>query len=126
MTEDSEVDFSARKSEAEWQEALDSFWLAATPHWFEWLGWLLIMAALTYVVRISGSAVPTVVLGLSYAALFMYLQSFLFRFRFVGLPRISNPRVARGISLAISGGLATGTYLLLREALQVVVATGGL
>jgi hypothetical protein len=42
-------DISAKKTEAGWAEANDKFFLYATPLWFEWLKWMLILGAIKVV-----------------------------------------------------------------------------
>jgi len=42
------IDFRTKKTEAGWQKVLDNFWMKATPKWFEWLGWVIILGAFTF------------------------------------------------------------------------------
>ena len=39
------IDFREKKTEAQWQETLDDFWKRATPLWFDWLEWVLLIRA---------------------------------------------------------------------------------
>ena len=41
MAETKKIDLSAKKTEAEWAETNDRFFLKATPVWFEWLEWII-------------------------------------------------------------------------------------
>jgi CHASE3 domain sensor protein len=42
------INLKAKKTETEWQKTLDNFWMKAAPQWFEWLGWILILGAITF------------------------------------------------------------------------------
>lgn len=70
------IDFNTKKIEADWQRVLDDFWMKATPRWFEWLSWVLILGAFTFLTEPTQDGVLSIVSGFSYVALFFYLQSF--------------------------------------------------
>ncbi len=67
MPDPKKITLSAQKSEAKWQTTLDTFFLAATPKVYEWLRWVIILAALSYVQRKCNSTAITVLLGVTYA-----------------------------------------------------------
>jgi hypothetical protein len=46
MVETKKVNLSAKKTEAQWSEAYDRFFLHATPVWFKWLEWMIIIGAI--------------------------------------------------------------------------------
>jgi hypothetical protein len=46
------IDFNTKKTEADWQRVFDDFCIKATPKWFEWLGWVLILGALTFLTEL--------------------------------------------------------------------------
>lgn len=109
------IDFNAKKTEAEWQKVLDDFWMKAAPKWFEWIGWIIILGAFTFLRKTQENIIIKVVLGISYIALFFYLQSFFFSVKFYGLPFIKSEKARRIISLILSGFLSYGTWLFLRK-----------
>lgn len=109
------IDFKSKKTEAEWQKALDDFWMKATPKWFEWLGWIIILGAFTFLNKTQENLIIKVITGISYIALFFYLQSFFFSFEFHGLPFVKSEKVRRIISLILSVLLSYGAWLFLRE-----------
>ena len=106
------IDFKVKKTEAEWQKALDDFWMKATPQWFEWLEWLLILGAIHFLAEQTQSVILRLVSATSYAALFFYLQSFFFSLEFHGFPLIKSERVRRLMSLVLSAILAMALWLL--------------
>ena len=106
------IDFQAKKTEAEWLRTLDDFWMKATPKWFEWLEWLLILGAIQFLAKQTQNTVLRVVSATSYAALFFYLQSFFFSLEFYGFPLTKSERVRRLLSLVLSGILAIALGLL--------------
>lgn len=105
------IDFQSEKTEFEWQQAFDNFWLDFTPKWFNCLGWVLIIGAITYLSERSDSMYLNITESISYFALFFYFQSLFFSFEFHGILEIKNEKIRRGISLLISGGLTYGIYL---------------
>jgi hypothetical protein len=113
------IDFDARKTEHEWQKTLDKFWLSATPKWFEWLGWVLIIGAVTFVAKKTDNVVVVVVNVLSYSFFLMYFQSFFFQFEFINIPFLKkHPRVSRAVTLLVSAVLGTSVYLLLKLSIE--------
>jgi len=48
MGDTMKIDLKTKKTEAGWQKAVDDFWLKATPKWFEWLSWVLILGVFTF------------------------------------------------------------------------------
>ena len=113
------VDFSAKKTEAEWIQVVDRFWLCATPETFKWLSWVGALAALTYVAQRSGGIVrhlPDVYVW----AMFFYYNAFFFQFVFVNPPIVRSIKGRRFISLVLSGLLAYGTTWLARVAITII------
>lgn len=107
------VDFQARKSEAGWQEALDRFWRRATPLWFEWLEWVLILGVISFVAEKTQSLLLLILRRLSYVALFFYLNAVFYQFEFHGFPFVTSDKLRRTLSLPLSGIVAFGVYLIL-------------
>jgi cellulose synthase/poly-beta-1,6-N-acetylglucosamine synthase-like glycosyltransferase len=100
------IDLKAKKTEAEWQKALDNFWVKATPRWFQWLGWLIILGAITFLSEQTKSLLLILVSGASYFMLFFYFQSFFFSLELSGFPFIKSERVRRLVSLIVSAFLS--------------------
>jgi hypothetical protein len=109
------IDFKTKKTEAEWQKTLDDFWMKATPKWFEWSGWIIILGAFTFLSKTQENMIIKVITGISYIALFFYFQSFFFSFEFHGIPFVKFEKVRRIISLTLSALLSYGTWLFLCE-----------
>lgn len=123
MADPKEIDFSAKKTEAEWQEKLDTFFLAATPKLFEWLRWVITLSALTYVQHKTKFPAVSVLLGVTYFLTVSYFIAFFYQFRFRGFPLLKSPRVALFTSLLLSGLLGGVTFLLVNEAVSAFVST---
>lgn len=62
-------DISAKKTEAGWAEANDKFFLYATPLWFEWLKWMLILGAIKVVAAATRDPIVQLIEGISYGFL---------------------------------------------------------
>ena len=105
------INFQVKKHEFEWQKIVDNFWLNFAPRWFNWLGWVIIIGAITYLNEKSESIFLTVTIIISYIALFFYFQGFFYSIEFHGIPFIKNEKIRRVISLLISSILATGIYV---------------
>ena len=121
MNEPNEIDLAARKTEAERIVAQDRFWLVAAPKLFEWLRWVVILGAITYVANRSDSFVLKILLSISYGVMLLYFQSFFYQVKFKNLPYVKNQNVERVISIGLSTLLSLGTYLLVRHAVDVLV-----
>lgn len=106
-----EIDLSRLETEAGWTAILDRFYLKATPVWFDWLKWVMMVAALMVVAKKSGNHVAQVITGCSFVLIFYYLGAFFFRIRLKGLHFISSRKRAHLLSLAISVSLTLGAYL---------------
>jgi hypothetical protein len=107
------MNFKERKTEREWQESVDNFWRKATPQWFEWLGWVFILGAITFLGEQTKNAVVRAISAISFVALFFYLQGFFYSIEFRGFPLIKSERVRRAVSLLLSAILAWAVWLLL-------------
>lgn len=121
MNEPKEIDLAARKTEAERIVALDRFWLGAAPKLFEWLRWVIILGAITYVANQSNSLAFKILLGISYGVMLLYFQSFFYQVKFKNFPLVKNQNVERFISIGLSALLGFGTYSLVRHAVDVIV-----
>ena len=109
------IDFNSKQTESQWQKTVDDFWVKATPKWFEWLGWTIILGAFTYLDNTQKNIIIKLALGISYVALFFYLQSFFFSIEFNGLPFIRGRKSRRIISLFLSALLSLGTWFFLNK-----------
>lgn len=108
------VDFSAKKTEAGWQETFDAFWKALTPIWFDWLEWVLILGVFTLIEQETGNVIVGVATAFSWVAVFFYLQSIFYSIEFVGFPGVRSIGMRRSLSVIISGALSLSTWLVLR------------
>lgn len=113
MVEIKKVNLSARKTEAEWGEANDHFFLSATPIWFEWLKWIIIMGAIQVIVDKTQDRLVQLIYTTSYFLLTFYMMAFFYRFEFHGIPLIKSERVRRITSIMLSALLGSGVYYLL-------------
>ena len=109
------VDFRAKKSEAEWLQTWDRFFLAATPKLFEWLGWCVLLSAVGIVRQVSGNAVLAIIQTVCIAALWFYFAAYFNRMELVGFLR-PKPKVARFASIVISSAVAGIAYWVSRIA----------
>ena len=109
------IDFQTKKTEFEWQQAFDRFWLEFTPKWFNWLGWVLIIGAITYLSEKTNNAYLNITKTLSTFALFFYFQGFFYSFEFHGIPFVKSNKIRRTISIVISGFLTYAVYVFLTK-----------
>jgi len=118
------IDLKVKKSEAEWQRTIDRFALAATPKWFEWLGWVLILGALTFLAKKADSLAIHIILGISGGLFVLYFFNFFYQFEFKNIPFIKSPSVARIVSIALAGAIGIGLWLLFKAVIGVLGETG--
>lgn len=114
------VDFNAKKTEPQWQHVLDEFWKKITPLWFDWLQWILILGVIGFLAEQTRNIVLFIAYTFSYIALFFYLQSIFFSIEFRGISRVKSKRAQRFISMAVSGTLLIGVWLLLSSLIFLV------
>lgn len=122
MTEEDkhiEVDFSHRDTEASWIRILDDFAKKATPVWFNWLGWFLLLGALQYLFKKSQSVLVGVAIGISVGFLWLYFQAFFYGIKFKNVPLLRHFKNQRAVSIVSSGILA---YLFWNASLAIVKA----
>jgi hypothetical protein len=112
------VDFKARKTEKKWQETLDSFWKKATPLWFDWLQWILVLGVIGFLAQQSRNIVLIITYAFSYIALFFYLQGMFFSVEFKGFPFLKTKRTQRITSLILSGILSIAIWYLLSRVIS--------
>jgi len=109
------IDFQSKKTEYEWQKSFDKYWLQFTHQWFEWLGWILIVGAITYLSDKSNNLILKATSAISYLILFFYFQSYFYSIEFHGLLWIKKENSRRVISIFISGFLAILIYLFFKN-----------
>ena len=120
MKNPNKIDFSVQKSEAEWQHVTDNFFLKATPKVYEWLGWVITLAALTYVQHKTNSTYISVIVVITYILTYFYYIAYFYQFLFIGLPFLKKSKLALFASYVFSSLLAVITWLIVREAVNAV------
>ena len=68
------INFGSKKTEQGWQETIDKFWRDVTPIWFDWLGWVLTLGALTYLQEKTSDQYIQLIINFSYLAIFFYCR----------------------------------------------------
>lgn len=106
------IDFDKKKSEEEWLTPLHKFFLAATPKWFNWLGWVFILGALSILAEKSQSMAVTIIYAISFIFFMNYFMIYFYQFEFHNLPFIRNNVVAGIISILFTALLGAGLFLL--------------
>lgn len=117
-----ERDLRHRETEAGWQQVIDGFALEATPRWFEWLGWVLVLAAFQYLADQGGSRLVRMVPALSVGLLWLYFNAFFFRLQIKGWPLVQSARTERALSIVLSGSLSMACWFAVRSVATVVAA----
>jgi hypothetical protein len=115
-----EIDFRRRETEPGWQRIMDRFALAAAPKWFEWLEWILVLAAFQYLADKDGGGLARLVPAVSVLLLWFYFNAFFFRLEFRGLPLVRSGRVERIVSIILSGVLAPAFWLAAKTIADIV------
>jgi hypothetical protein len=108
------INLRAKDTDLGWMKRFDRFYLSAAPHWFEWLGWVLILGVLEFLRCKSHSIILTVVLGLSWLFFWRYLVALLDPLEIAGIPWLSSRKAKIIASTLFSGFLAGAVYLVAR------------
>ena len=110
------VDFERKDTEAGWIRTIDNFAFKATPLWFNWLSWILLMGVFQYFLEKSQHILAKIVLGIivfiSATLLWCYFNAVFFRLEFRGFPFITKPKYIRIASFILSGIMAFGSWTL--------------
>lgn len=123
MSDPKEIRILPPMVEGEWQTKHDAFFLAATPKFYEWLSWVITLAAMSYVQHKSPSSPMYVLIGITYVLTFYYYIAFFRQFKFRGFPLLKSPRDVRLVSYILSFLLSATMWGLVNEAVRVIVAT---
>jgi hypothetical protein len=119
MDKSTQVDVSAKKTEAEWLATSDRFWLTVTPRLFEWLGWIALLAGVSFVQKKTGSGWLSFFLILCTTSMMFYFFALFAKIEFKGF-LTNHPNVQRFISISLSSALAGGAYYLARVSIDVL------
>jgi hypothetical protein len=115
------IDFTARKTEAGWNDALDAFSLRLGPFWFTLLGWVAVLGAFQFLsTQFPSSSSLLYVVRTSYFVLWLYLQSVFYSIEFKGLPLLRSPNRQLTASIILSGVLWLLTYYFIRHLVDLV------
>lgn len=121
--DDIEVDLRERRTNPAWARTYERFFLAATPKFFEWIGWVFVLGALQYSREASGSSILAIVEGIATVLLYMYFFSFFVRIKVVGWPFVARDGwVTFIVSGIISLSAALGFYYGAREVARQIAA----
>ena len=113
MVEAKKINLSAKKTEAEWAEANDRFFLKATPVWFEWLEWIIIIGAIQVIADKTQDRYVQLIGVISYVFLFFYFLAFFYRIEFHGIPLIKSEIIRGIVSSVLSVSIGMIVYHLL-------------
>jgi hypothetical protein len=106
----------------EWNATFDRFWLSATPKLFEWLRWVIVLAAITYAKQQSNSLLLKGLLALCYIAMIWYFQAFFAQYELESLPLVKSKRVKIYLSIALALFMSVGVNWLIRASIDSLVA----
>jgi hypothetical protein len=121
-----DIDFRAKKTNAEWGESWQRFADTWTRLWFDWVGWVLITGALMYLYRQSKSPAVLITVCISFVFFIMYFTSYFNRFTFHGFPFVTSPRLSLVLSVILSVSLSYGLFYLLKAVVFAVASHSGL
>ena len=112
------INFNVKKTEKEWQNSWDQFWIAITPLWFDWLQWILVLGVLGYIAKQTQNLFLAIIYVFSYMAFYSYLQGIFYSLEFQGLPFVKTKRAQRIMSLLLSGIMAIAVWFLISNVIS--------
>lgn len=113
-----EIDLSRKETEACWYELMDNFGRKATPVWFNWVGWTLLLGAQQYLFKKSYSILVAITIYISVGLLWVYFQAFFYNLKFKNVPVLRRFRNERLVSIILSGIMA---FLVWRVAIKIAI-----
>jgi hypothetical protein len=93
---------------------MGEFFLNATPLWFDWLKWVIIIGVIKVVADKTQDPLVQLSLGISYIFLMLYLMGFFYRIDF-HIPSIKSEGKRLIISALLSGLLSTSIFIFLNH-----------
>lgn len=90
MFAEMKIDTQLKDTESGWSQRFDNFFLAATPQWFEWIGWTLVLGVLEYLRQQSESSLLLIILAISYSLFWRHIAAVLFRLEITGIKWLRN------------------------------------
>ena len=117
------IDLSTKKTEYEWLETCDRFWLAAVPKMFEWIRWILALAALSYVAHKGPVPILKYIVGVANVFMMFYYFAYFAKFDFRSIPFLKGPRFERTTSIIFSSAIAAITHYIIVSATTALVSS---
>ena len=109
------INLAAKKTEYEWQKAMDGFLLTYIPKWYEFLNWIVLLGIFNFLTDLTKDWKIKTLYIISNVGLFFYLQSYFFNIHIAGIPLIKSRAAKRFFSLIIGGLISIGVYFLINS-----------
>jgi hypothetical protein len=116
------IDLRLKRTDAEAIASLDRFSLTATPRLFEWLRWVIVLAAITYAEQQGKSVILRMLLAVGYLFMLWYFQAFFAQYEFENFPWIRSRKIQRVLSIVLSFSMGYGIYWLIKISIDSLVA----
>ncbi len=114
------INLRERKTEAGWQESIDQFFLVASPKFFEWLGWSVLLGGLSFIQKKYESKILAEVVVLSYLMMWGYFNAIFYRLKIIGIFRLDQKKIGQIMSILTSGLITLCTfYCITRVVIEV-------
>ena len=113
MVDPRKVNFEARETMPERTNPVDRFFLYATPIWFDWLTWILIIGAIQVVADKTNDIYVHAILGISYFFFFSYMFAYFYKNKINGIPFIESNKIRRIVSIILSAWISLCVFYLL-------------
>jgi len=109
------INFGAKKTEYEWQQAMDGFYLKFIPKWFDFLNWIVLLGIFHFLAEYTQDWKLKIIYAISMIGLWVFLQSYFFNIHLEGLPFMKKESAKRLFSIIIGGMISTGVFILLNN-----------
>ncbi len=107
-------------------EEMDAFFLSATPRWFDFVSWLLMLGALKYLDDTAQHWLIRTVFALSWIFFYFYLQRCLYNFPFYRLVPgrwINSDKFAFVFSISVGAAILVVVNLSLDTIVELIAST---
>jgi hypothetical protein len=104
-----------KKTERSWNEWLDKIVFTNVPKWFEFIGWLFLIGAMSYLAKTTDDIYVKILYAISYVFLSFYILRYFFSIDFILFPFIKSIKIQFLISLVLSLILGFTAYSLIQK-----------
>jgi hypothetical protein len=109
------IDVRVKKTEAGWIDWMDKITFTNVPKWFDFIEWLFLLGAMSYLVEKTNSVYIKIIYAISYVFLSIYVFRYFLSIDYILFPFIKSVKIQLLISVILGGLLGYASHLLIQK-----------